>query len=110
MLFPDLRARIGAICLCRKVRASIINEEWVIENLGVGETILTRGEYTIIIEPRRLRIFDKISLHFGDSEVWIPLIPRIRLRSVVRWLIVSQALKFWNPPICKKVRSTSRKK
>jgi hypothetical protein len=88
-----IRARCEARHLARHMRESMAEHrcEWCLSACG-----LTHGEFRIELVPRRFRIFDAVHVYFRKTEVWMPLIQRIRLRAHARWVIATRAHYNWN--------------
>jgi hypothetical protein len=92
-----VRLRILGIRLARTLRRSLLtqSDSWTIEADRQGRPIVSAGPFRILIDPRRLRLFDAIHLYCDDTEIWLPLIARIRLRSGVRLFLLNHAHAQW---------------
>lgn len=62
-----------------------------VENRKIGSIYLVSDDNRLRcdIEPRRLRIFDKISLNLCGVDVFLPLVPRLILRRFVRNFLIN---------------------
>lgn len=88
-----LRTHCEARRLAKKVRLSLRDnsQEWC---LAVGG--LTHGAFRIVLIPRRLRLLDQVRIYKNDTEVWVPLFQRLRIRAVARYLIAKRANRCWD--------------
>ena len=86
--------------LARQLRRSMLTEResWAIDADRQGRPILSRGRFRIAIVPRNLRIFDEIHVFCDEVEVWLPLLPRVRLRNAARFIVLRYALDEWANP------------
>lgn len=87
--------RLNAWKLVWRIRKVLNNDDTVYVEDGKIFVVDDKsdGVLTCEIIPRRLRIFDKISLKLYGVDVWIPLIPRILLRRWVRSFLIDSALE-----------------
>jgi hypothetical protein len=92
-----IQLRLAAIRLVRDLRRSMIydSEIWTINADRQGRPIVSTSSFRICLEPRALRLFDAIHIYCDESEIWIPLFPRIRLRNAVRRLLLRYAQTKW---------------
>lgn len=102
-----LRMRLEAGRLAASLRRSLLrgDEGWRREPGDEGDpnraprTELRLGDeaeaIAISIRPRCIRLFDAIYVTQHSSEVWLPLVSRIRLRNAARWYLASQANDYW---------------
>ena len=89
-----VRMRICGRRLARSLRysVSIQSEEWVIVADEAGRSQVEMGRFVITITPRWLRLFDATHVYFDGSEVWLPLVARLRLRNSLRLMLIKHAL------------------
>lgn len=59
------------------------------KNISSIQLIADNDRLRCDIEPRRLRIFDKISLNLCGVDVFLPLVPRLILRRFVRNFLIN---------------------
>jgi len=99
-MFTFIHARREARQLTRKLRKSLTGQEdlWATDADHQGRPILSAGRFRIMIVPRCPRLFDTIHLYCEETEIWLPLLPRIRLRGAVRWYLVHFAKEQWLAP------------
>lgn len=92
-----LQLRFKAMCLANAFRRSLLKqpELWTIDADRQGRPIVSAGPFRIMLVPRPVRVVDAVHLYFDDAEVWLPLVPRIRLRNAVRLLILRRAHEHW---------------
>jgi hypothetical protein len=89
--------RFKAMCLVKEFRRSLLYqpEMWTIDSDRQGRPIVSAGPFRILLVPRPVRAVDAIHLFFDDAEVWLPLVPRLRLRNAVRLMVLSRAYENW---------------
>jgi hypothetical protein len=92
-MFTFLQIRWSRRQVGRMLRRSILThpERWKIEAAEGSLTSLVDREFRIVLEPRFIRVFDAIHVYCDDAEVWLPVMPRIRLRNAARWLLLRHA-------------------
>lgn len=86
-------ARCESRKLSKKIRKSLRKntQEWC---LAVGG--LTHGDFRIVLIPRRIRLFDGVRLYYGNSEIWLPLLQRLFIRSRVRYILAMRSNRVWD--------------
>jgi len=99
-MLATFRSRMAARRLAREVRQSLETQPdlWQIAADDEGRPIVSSRSFRIVIVPRAVRIFDAIHLYSDDTEVWLPLLPRLRLRAATRWLLARSANERWAAP------------
>jgi hypothetical protein len=92
-----IQLRIKAMCLVNAFRRSLVKQPdmWTIDADPQGRPIVSAGPFRIMLVPRPARVVDAVHLYFDDAEVWLPLVPRIRLRNALRLLILRRAHERW---------------
>jgi hypothetical protein len=92
-MIAAIRARRDAwiltLDLCRSL--SDVDARWKIEGEGDMITILSRGDFRIELVPRRVRLFDAVHLLRDGAEIWLPPLPRLRLRAAARLRLLELA-------------------
>jgi len=103
----SLRVRWAGWRLVGRLRRELLSaaEEWELEAEEDGSPALTRGAFRIEIVPRAVRLLDAIHLYCDDVEVWLPLVPRIRLRNAVRLFLLRKASAGWGAGNAKREKS-----
>ena len=91
-----LGVRLDAGRLARMLRKSLLTDadNWKIDRVEIdgGEhTCLANGRFQVALVPRRLRINDAVHVYCDGAEVWLPLLPRLRVRSAARWRLIRHA-------------------
>jgi hypothetical protein len=83
--------------LARDLRASLLGDDakWTIDRDFHDGAALTSGKLHITVAPRLIRVLDRIHLYCDGTEVWLPLVSRIRLRGAVRLLAARHARTEW---------------
>ena len=92
-MLPFIHARLEARRLTHRLRKSLIRQDdnWGIDADRMGRPILCTGHFRLVIVPRALRLFDAIHVFCDEAEVWLPLLPRLRLRAAVRYHLLRYA-------------------
>jgi hypothetical protein len=52
---------------------------------------LSNNSITVLITPRRFRVFDSIHVQVGGADVWLTWLQRVRLRHYVRRVMIAKA-------------------
>jgi hypothetical protein len=91
LTFLQIRRRGGR--LGGSLRHSVLNQpaQWVVGADEAGRSRLEMGRFVITLTPRLLRLFDATHVYCDGSEVWLPLVARLRLRNAVRLLLIDYA-------------------
>ena len=92
-MFPALRSRWDAMILVRALRQSLLEskDRWKTRPDDTGGAVLSHGEFRIVLEPRGPRLLDAVHLYRSNAEVWLPLLPRLRLRAAARLRLIQDA-------------------
>jgi hypothetical protein len=109
-MFPIIRLRREARALSRKLRKSLAAPEdnWKVDTDEEGRPTLFNGNIRIVLVPRAARIFDAIHVYSNDAEIWLPLLPRLRLRGSARLRLIEDATDHWQDLNQKKPRGRRR--
>jgi hypothetical protein len=93
MLPPAIRSHWDAMLLVRELRKSLLKskDRWKSDADENGSAVLSHGDFRIVLERRGLRLLDAIHLYQNDAEVWLPLMPRLRLRATARMRLIEDA-------------------
>src|SRR3954469_21618931 len=96
-MFPIIRARWDARILARKLRLSLTSsdDKWKIGKDAEGYSTLSNGGFRIELMPRNVRLLDAIHVYSDDAEIWLPLVPRLRLRAAARLRLIHDATEKW---------------
>jgi hypothetical protein len=91
-----LGVRLDARRLARMLRKSLLTDadNWKIDRVeidGAEHTCLANGRFQVALVPRRLRINDALYVYCDGAEVWLPLLPRLRVRNAARWRLIRHA-------------------
>ena len=62
-----------------------------------------------MLEPRAVRVLDAIFVYRDDAEIWLPLLPRLRLRGAARWRLIHDASEHLQDSELKKTRPKRRR-
>ena len=111
-MFPIIRAHRDARTLSRTLRSSLASpdETW---KVGTDEDVhpaLSNANFRIVLVPRTVRLFDAIHVYSDDAEIWLPLLPRLRLRAAARVRLIQDATENWQDSKLKKPRVRRRSK
>jgi hypothetical protein len=89
-MLPAVRSRFAAFGLTRDLRRSLEEpkDRWKMDSDEGGNTVLTKGEFRIVLVARALRLLDTVHLYREDAEIWLPLLSRLRLRSSARLRLI----------------------
>jgi hypothetical protein len=89
-----LRIRWIAFRLVRALRRAILQEDsaWEFDADSQGGAVLMAKPYRVVVVPRAFRVCDAVHLYCDETEVWLPILARIRLRSAVRLYLLQHAL------------------
>ena len=92
-MFPMIRVRRDARILSRKLRLSLAEPEdkWKVGTDEDGRPLLSNGNFRIVLVPRAARLLDAIHVYSEDAEIWLPLLPRLRLRAAARLRLIQDA-------------------
>jgi hypothetical protein len=98
-MLPMVRARWDAHLLTRKLRRSLatLKDKWGIDADDQGRSMLSAGDFRIVLVPRAARLFDAIHLYAKDAEIRLPLMARIRLRAAARLRLIQDANEHFEP-------------
>lgn len=104
-MIPFIETRFQGILLTRMLRKSLLHEpgDWSIGQLpGRGAVVCNAHHHTrIVVKPackrclHFLRLCDRIEVNHRGSEVWLPLLSRLRLRLAVRLYLLERATECW---------------
>ena len=110
-MLPIIRSRWDARIFARKLRQSLANpgDDWKIGTDDDGRPTLANGEIRIVLVPRTARLFDAIHVYNNGAEIWLPLLPRLRLRGAARWRLIQNASDQWQDSDHKKKRARGRR-
>jgi hypothetical protein len=96
-MLPIIRSRMEARAFSRKLRKSLASpeEKWDVGTDDEGRPTLSKGNIRIVLVPRAARILDAIHVYSDDAEIWLPLLPRLRLRGSARLRLIQEATDRW---------------
>jgi len=105
-MFPMIRAHRDARSLSRKLRKSLAepDDKWKVGTDEEGHPTLSSGDIRIVLVPRAARILDAIHVYSDDTEIWLPLLARLRLRAAARLRLIQDATEHWDEPDLRKRR------
>ncbi len=111
-MFPIIRSRIDARALSRKLRTSLTNSEeaWNVGTDKEGRPMLSNGGLRIVLVPRTVRMLDAIHVYSDDTEIWLPVLARLRLRGAARTRLIQDASDHLAELEVKKARPRRSKK
>jgi hypothetical protein len=111
-MFPIIRVRRDARALCRTLRSSLASpdETWKVGADEDGHPTLSNANFRIVLMPRTIRLFDAIHVYSNDAEIWLPFLPRVRLRAAARVRLIHDATENWRDSKVKKPRVRRRAK
>jgi hypothetical protein len=92
-----LRLRFLATRLVHSLRRSLLTqpEAWDIDIDRHGRPTLCAGPIAIVVTASRVRLFDAVHLYCDGTEIWLPPLHRVRLRTAVRLFLLRYALENW---------------
>jgi hypothetical protein len=90
-----VRSRVEAHRLVRYLNDSLMTEgdDWKIAVDEQGRPVIITGSFRVMLAPRAVRLFDAVHLFCDDVEIWLPLLARLRLRSVARYFLIRFAAR-----------------
>jgi hypothetical protein len=110
-MLPIIRVRLDARALCRTLRSSLASpdETWAVNADEDGQPTLSNANFRIVLMPRTIRLFDAIHVYNNDAEIWLPFLPRVRLRAAARVRLIHDATENWKDSKLKKPRVHRRR-
>ena len=111
-MFPIIGGRrdVGAWCRTRRSSLASPDETWKVDADEVEHPTLSNANFRIVLVPRTIRLFDAIHVYSNDAEIWLPFLPRIRLRAAARVRLIHDATENWQDSKLKKPRVRRRTK
>jgi hypothetical protein len=106
-MFPIIRSLMDARRLSRRLRESLAapDDSWQVSTDDDGQPMLSNGDIRIVLIPRTARIFDALHVYSNDTEVWLPLLARLRLRGAARMRLIQDASEHLQSARAKKPRA-----
>ena len=110
-MFPIIRAHRDARILSRALRKSLasLEDNWKVGTDETGHPTLSAKGFRIVLMPRAARLFDAIHVYSNDTEIWLPLLARLRLRAAARGRLIQDASEHWHDSELKKTRARRRR-
>lgn len=92
-MFPAIRVRFDAFVLSRKLSKSLLADKgrWKTDADADGNPVLSNADFRIVLVPRTPRVLDAVHLYKDETEIWLPLASRLRLRAAARLRLIRDA-------------------